>query len=170
MVNLGPPPPGTWRRNDDGVVPSAPAREIKAWESLPLPRDLEYLTKQPARPFALTADSFVQDNLTVLLFTSPVPSHPSTWLLEKVYGSIRVHLPNVRIVVLADGVNGDEPGPYVEFKDNVRKLGYELAEFKGWRYQTLMLRDFLPEVKTSLVMIGEHDWGLRRLFIDWRGI
>ena len=86
---------------------------------------MEAISKQPALSF-VEADKFVQDNLTVLIFTSPVPSHPSTWLLERVYSSIRRHLPGARIVILADGKAGDEPKEYVEFKDNVRQLGWEL--------------------------------------------
>lgn len=169
-MTLGPPPPGTWRRNDDGYVPKDSTHEARTRDYVVLPRDIEYLTKQPARPF-VAADDTTQELLTVLLFTSPVPSHPDPWLLRWVYDSIRVQLPKARIVVLADGVDGEEPSEYVEFKDNVRKLGWELVDFKGWHYHTLMLKDALESVvKTPLVLIGEHDWAFRPRFIDWRGI
>jgi hypothetical protein len=132
-------------------------------------QELEALTKRDPLPFA-AASNFVQKNLTVLIFTSPVPSHPSSWLLERVYNSIRYHLPTARIVILADGKDDEEPKEYVEFKEGVRRLGWELVEFKGWHYHTLMLREALKVVDTPLVMINEHDWGLRKLYVDWQGI
>jgi hypothetical protein len=138
--------------------------------AVPLPLDVKAVMRQEARPF-IPADEFVQANLTTVIFTSPVPSHPSTWLLENIYGSIRRHLPSARIVVLADGAVGDEPRSYVEFKNSVRQKGWELVEFKGWHLQSLMLREaLLNVVKTPLIMVAEGDWGLRKLHIDWRGI
>jgi hypothetical protein len=138
--------------------------------AVPLPLDVKAVMRQGARPFT-PADEFVQVNLTTVIFTSPVPSHPSTWLLENVYDSIRYHLPNMRIVVLADGTDGDEPGSYVEFKNQARRKGWELLAFKGRHLQSLMLREaLLNVVKTPLVMVAEGDWGLRKLYVDWCGI
>jgi hypothetical protein len=57
----------TWRCGEKGALVEAP-----------FSRDLELITKQPTPLFEM-ADEFVQSNLTVLLFTSPVPSHPSSF-------------------------------------------------------------------------------------------
>ena len=164
---LGPPPPGTWRRGNE--EPPPPSLDEKP---LPPPREVEVLLKAPTIPF-VEADRQAQESITALIFTSPVPSHPRTWLLEKVYGSIREHLPGSRIVVLADGVPGVEMGEYVQFKENVQSLGIELLEFKGWHHQTLMLRQALLTegfITTPLVLVTEHDWAVKKLYIDWSGI
>jgi hypothetical protein len=113
----------------------------------------------------------LQEKLTVVLFTSPIPSHPNTWILENVYSSIRRHLPHVRIVILADGTECEEPASYRQFKERAQQKGWELIAFKGKHHQTLMLRHALLTpglIETPLLMVGEGDWGILRLFIDWQ--
>jgi hypothetical protein len=114
----------------------------------------------------------IADALTVVIFTSPVPSHPSDWILENVYVSIRNHLPDCRILILADGVNGTEPEDYKAFKRTVAGRGHEILEFTGSHHQTLMLKHCLDNgvIKTPLVLVGEHDWGIQDLSISWEEI
>jgi hypothetical protein len=141
-------------------------------QSVVLPRDLAILNSRPAKPFEV-ADDAMQKRLTVLIFTSHVPSHPHVWLLENVYKSVRRHMPNVRIVVLADGYDGLEPDSYTQFKQTVRERDWEIIEFRQRMHQSLMLKYALLTpgfITTPLVMVGEHDWGLKPLYIDWRGI
>lgn len=130
------------------------------------------ISEESPEPFA-EADDFAQENITVLLFTSPIPSHPNTWVLDNVYNSIRTHLPNSRIIILADGVDGGEPDSYKLFKESVRQSGRDMIVFTGRQHQTLMLRYALTTpgiVETPLAMVGEHDWGLFKSFVNWRGI
>ena len=110
------------------------------------------------------------ERLTVVLFTSPVPSHPQDWVLENVYSSIRHQLPDCRILVLCDGVNGAEPETYQQFKRKIKDRGYETVEYIGWNSQTLMLKKALENIHTPLILVGEHDWGIRDLPINWEGI
>jgi hypothetical protein len=172
-MTSGPPPPGSWRRNDDGaIIPNGTTESAAAQirDSQPLPRYLENIDCCMPRPFA-PADESVASNITVLIVTSPAPSHPADWLIANVYESIRCQLPDARIVILADGVESEEPESYVEFKSQIRQRGWELVEFKGKHHSALMFREaILSVVKTPLVMFGEHDWGMRKLYIDWRGI
>lgn len=135
---------------------------------VPLPADLRRCAEQPAQPF-VPADPYSQACITVVIFTSYVPSHPLTWLIDRVADSIRRHLPDSRLVFLADGCEGPEPPEYREFKDRA-KARYELVEHQGRHHQTLMLKGFIGLVDTPLVLVGEHDWGIRKAYIDWRGI
>jgi hypothetical protein len=137
-----------------------------------LPGALDVLRRKEAVPFT-PAGGFAQSQMTVLVFTSPIPSHPHTYVLERVYNSIRRHLPDVRIIILADGVDGPEPLAYTQFKNNVKQRNWEIMEFKKKSHQTLMLRQVLLTpgfITTPLLMIGEHDWGIRPRYIDWEGI
>jgi hypothetical protein len=115
----------------------------------------------------------LQDDLTVTLFTSPRPSHPEEWILENVYLSVRNQLPDCRILILADGVkDGPEPPQYKEFKERIEDRGWEMVQFTGWHHQTMMLRECLWSgvIKTPLVLVGEDDWGIQDLPIEWEGI
>lgn len=126
---------------------------------------------EPAEPFRPAGPE--QDKITVLIFTSPVPSHPSTRLLENVFNSVRAHLSSARIIILADGCDGPEPEAYTQFKNAAASKGWEVVGFTGHHHQTLMLKYALltPNlVTTELVFITEHDWGVKPLFINWHGI
>lgn len=145
------------------------AQHRAAYPAFVKPPDKIYeISQGTTAPFAI-ADEFAQENITVLIFTSPIPSHPHTWVLDNVYDSIRAQLPKAKIIVLADGVDGSEPKSYTIFKQAVRQSGKDMIAFHGRHHQTLMLRFALIAgiIKTPLVMVGEHDWGIYKLFIDW---
>lgn len=133
--------------------------------------DLAVVERQMVPAFAPASEED-QAQITVLLTTSPMPSHPSPWVVGNVHNSIRRHLPNSRILVLADGVTGEEPGTYTEFKKNAKELGWELVEFAGKHHQSLMMRDVLLSgmITTPLVIAGDGDWGFHKRYMDWRGI
>jgi len=139
---------------------------------LPFLCDLETVRKRPTPPLEPLVGP-ERDCVTAVIFTSYVPSHPSPWVLERIYNSIHRQIPGIRIVVLADGETGEEPESYVEFKANVRKKDWEIVEFHGKYHQTLMLQHVMLApgfIKTPLVMVCEHDWGINPHYVDWCGI
>jgi hypothetical protein len=167
---LPPPLPGQWRRGEESSVPFDGA--IPKEKCAVLPFGLQQIAQQSALQFA-PATKYEQTGITVLLTTSHIPSHPSAWVLENVYNSIRKHLSDARIIILADGVDGEEPWEYREYKAEVKRRGWEILEFSGKHHQTLMMRHALLTpglIETPLVMVGEHDWGLRARYVDWYGI
>ena len=111
-----------------------------------------------------------QNQITVLLTTCPMPSHPSPWVVEAVVRSIRRHLPTSRIVILCDGPKGEEPESYTQFKDAARELEMELMVFSSHHHQTLMVKGALDLVTTPLVIVGDGDWGFHHKYINWHGI
>jgi hypothetical protein len=126
-----------------------------------------------ATPETFTPAGREQQAITVLLFTSRIPSHPHTWVIDKVYNSIRTQLPLSRIIILADGENGPESPEYSDFKKELGRKGWEVIAFNQKMHQSLMLRHVLMDInliKTPIVMVGEHDWGFRPRYIDWSGI
>ena len=59
------------------------------------------------------------DNLTAIIPTSPIKSHPDTSIIEETIKSIRHHLPDSEIIVTFDGVREEQEDlleEYTEFK------------------------------------------------------
>lgn len=120
------------------------------------------------------------DSTTVIITCSPIPSHPSTELLEETMRSVmgQAQLAGCQIIVACDGVRDEQIEmlrPYVEFCRRVAWLCAHdypnaLPLFAGeHRHQANMLRDVLEVVATPLVLVLEHDTPLHGP-IDWDGI
>lgn len=110
--------------------------------------------------------------------TSPIPSHPSTEVIEKVLDSLYFHLPDVTLFVLCDGVrtpeHEDRRAGYKEYKKRLLKRldGTQsmLTEWPESVQQAQMFRAAMPQVKTPLTLYIEHDYALTKDPIDWEGI
>lgn len=116
--------------------------------------------------------STVDHWLTVVIPTSPIPSHSigtnRTAIIDKTLQSIRHHIPNSKIIIMADGVRPQvehRRSDYEVYKRELRaKLGQygdcEMTEFDSYTQQAKMLRLTLERVKTPLVFFAEHDTSL----------
>lgn len=117
-------------------------------------------------------------DITILISTSPRPSHPSPRILDATIISARAQLPNAPIVIMADGClcETDDWTRYMGFLDALRTVdpaptprfpGSHLSD----RYtntvvqtrsqivqQSGMLKDALDIVKTPLILYLEDDW------------
>lgn len=63
--------------------------------------------------------------ITAVITTSPIPSHPSTAIFDETYTSVRRHLPDVSILVLADGIRPEQRD---EFHDDYEQYRSQLRE------------------------------------------
>ena len=117
--------------------------------------------------------------ITILMPTSPVPSNPSTEIIENTIASVRYHLPEAKIIIMVDGMRreqwerSDTRKRYDEFKSRLNRSNdphVQLNVFPIHFHQAEMTRSVLGEVKTPLVLFVEHDTPLVRLSIDWGGI
>lgn len=119
--------------------------------------------------------------ISVLVPTSPLPSHPSTDVLDATLTSVRQHLPTAPLLIMADGVRPEQEAradKYQTFKAHVSKhvadnrWGTE-ATFRSWEYhqhQARMTRTALAEhVRTPLVLFVEGDTTLHG-DIDWPAV
>jgi hypothetical protein len=104
--------------------------------------------------------------LTVLVPTSPIPSHPDTAILEETIKSIRHHLEDCEIIIMFDGIRTDQQqykGAYEEYIRRVLwKCNYEWTNvlpwpFKKHSHQAQMTREALTTVHTPLILFVEHD-------------
>lgn len=193
-------------RNDqifywDRVAPGVPAPIAPSWDALAVaadevldgwPRDASraaawwqgyqrdlarHLVEDLATLGASLPDPAVDDQITVIVPTSPIPSHPSTQILTETVTSIRAQLPTAGILILADG-----PNPSVEqYRQAYEEYLYEVARLcreEWWDvlpvihgehlHQSGMLRHAFNTglIDTPLMLWAEHDCPIRG-HIDW---
>lgn len=121
------------------------------------------------------------DQVTVLIPTSPIPCHPDMGLIEECVGAVRHYFPDVRVVLMADGVRPEVShraqayGEYLKAlsdKVNYLELGRtELMVCAEHEHQARMTRKSLGFVETPLVLFVEQDAVLRREpAIEWDAI
>lgn len=105
------------------------------------------------------------NDITVLIPVSPIPSHPSTEVLDVTLDSIRTRLPDSEIIIMFDGVPAwleELKAHYEKFKqvmlwkinfmENVTPLVFEAPH-----HQSLMTKKALELVRTPLILWSEQD-------------
>jgi hypothetical protein len=106
------------------------------------------------------------DQVTILIPTSPIPSHPSTAIIDEVIAGIRHYFPVAQIIIMCDGVRQSvehRRQQYQEYLANLlAKYGMSgqnitLKMFGDPTQQAWMTRETLKEVKTPYVLFNEHD-------------
>jgi hypothetical protein len=120
--------------------------------------------------------------ITICTTTSPIPSHPSTWIVDEVYKSVRRHLPNARYLFLFDGVRQEQENLREGYEEYRATLTTRMASgewthaeymmFAEFTHQAGMIRTALAHghIRTPLVLWIEHDFPFNDLSIDWQGI
>ena len=119
----------------------------------------------------------VDDLITVLIPTSPIPSHPSTSVITETLLSVRDRLPRAEVLVMCDGVSPAHQHRRDAYGDYLHRLAWETNlqwdnvvpfVFDAHTHQVGMTRAVLPEVRTPLVLFVEHDTPLVGE-VDWVG-
>lgn len=108
----------------------------------------------------------MSNQLTVLIPTSPIPSHPSTLILDETIYNIRKYT-DAKIIIMADGVHSSlkrREANYRNYIANVqRKIGdndygqCSIDIFEHHTHQARMTWHALGEIQTPLIMFCEHD-------------
>lgn len=109
----------------------------------------------------------MRKDLTVLIPTSPIPSHPSTAILDETIANIRKYT-DARIIIMCDGVHESLRHREEDYKQyRMKVLEKELAGdygdcftyiFSDHKHQAMMTKFLLDNfVKTPLIMFCEHD-------------
>lgn len=119
----------------------------------------------------------IDEQITVVVTTSPIPSHPSTAIIDQTIASVRHWLPSSPIYIVADGVRPEQAGGEIE--SNYRRFvnglhcdenvdAWWLDEFM---HQAGAVKKVLPCVDTPLILFMEHDTPLvTDEPIDWEEI
>ena len=138
-------------------------------------QDLSDLGVKPEAPGAF------KDLVTVLISTSPIPSHPSTEIIEETIGTVRRWLPESEIIIMIDGIRDSQKSLYGKsYGEYVRRLLWKcnhqwkniLPVFYGeHHHQAAMTRQALDLVKTPMILFVEHDTPLIvDHAIDWANL
>lgn len=119
------------------------------------------------------------DDTTVVLLTSPIPSHPSTEIIEETIRSIRFYT-NAKIIIGIDGVREEQKDMTQNYEEYIYKLLWKCNfEYKNvypivfdkHMHQSGMMREILPLIETPLLLFMEHDTPLvTDLSINWSKI
>lgn len=108
----------------------------------------------------------MKDDITVLIPVSPIPSHPSTEVVDQTIASVRERLPESEIIIMFDAVpawKAEFKEPYEEFKSRLLwKISNEMGlatplVFDKHMHQSGMMREALKLVRTPLVLFLEQD-------------
>lgn len=119
------------------------------------------------------------DLITVLIPTSPIPSHPSTAIIEKAINSVRRHLPKAHIQIMIDGIRPEQEHYRASYGEYLRNLvGTCMEKYKKvyllpytrFLHQAQMTKASLGIVMTPLILFMEHDTFFIEGDIDWEGI
>jgi len=104
-------------------------------------------------------------DVTVIIPTSAMPSHPSTEVLDITLDSIRTRLPNAEIIVMFDGIPAwleERRADYEKYKQSMLwKINYMEncvpLLFDTPHHQSLMTKKALELVRTPYILWSEQD-------------
>jgi hypothetical protein len=110
------------------------------------------------------------NDVTVIIPTSYIPSHPSTKIIEQTINNTRFHFPNNEIILQIDGLRKEHEqykDEYDEYKNRV--LWKCLHKWKNvlpiifdtHSHQSTMMKKTISFVETSLILYIEGDLPLR---------
>lgn len=108
----------------------------------------------------------IERAVTVIIPTSPIPSHPSTEIIEATIASVRERLPLADIFVCFDGVRPEQEHLRENYERYQRELLWQMnhkmenvwpLRYDEHLHQALMTRWTMTAVETPLVLFVEHD-------------
>ena len=119
-----------------------------------------------------------KNDVTIILVTSIIPSHPDTTILDETMREVRMHFPENEIILQIDGLREERlnrKADYDEFKNRV--LWKCLHEWKNvvpiifdeHSHQTTMMKETIGLVQTAAMLYVEGDAPLTGdRHIDWK--
>ena len=119
-----------------------------------------------------------KNDITIIVATSILPSHPDTRIIEETISTIRVHFPNNEIILQMDGLREERlsrKADYDEYKNRI--LWKCLHEWKNvlpiifdkYSHQTTMMKKTINLINTSAMLYVEGDAPITPdCEIDWQ--
>lgn len=107
-----------------------------------------------------------KNDITIVIATSVLPSHPNTDIIDETIRSIRVHFPENEIIMQIDGLRKEQKKrkkDYDEYKNRILwKCLHEYKNvipfvFEKHSHQTTMMNKTINEIKTPLMLYVEGD-------------
>lgn len=116
-------------------------------------------------------------DVTIIMATSVLPSHPDTKIIDETVAAIRKHFPENEIIMQIDGLREeqrDRKKDYDEYKNRILwKSMHEWKNvlpivFRNHEHQTNMMIDTINLIKTPILLYVEGDAPLTSDNIDWQ--
>ena len=117
-------------------------------------------------------------DITIVVVTSVLPSHPDTRIIDETIKNLRIHLPHNEIIMQIDGLREeqkDRKADYDEYKSRILwKCLHEWKNvlpviFEEHEHQSGMMRKTIDDIKTPLLLYIEGDCPLTPdMPIDWQ--
>lgn len=106
-----------------------------------------------------------EDQITVVIITSPVPSNPDLAMIQEVIASTRTDLPGAEILIFCDGVRKDQQHRKPAYDEFCRQLAqwclsqWNVTPFvhDEHLHQSGLMWKALNEVRTPYLLFVEHD-------------
>lgn len=122
----------------------------------------------------------LKDKITVIISSSPIPSHPSPWMIKETIASVRAHLPECEILIMQDGIRSEQREWSKRYDDYKKELLFLCRNewhnvlpifFEEFLHQAEMTRRTLDKIKTPHLLFLEHDTPLcEDKLIEWGSI
>lgn len=171
-------PDGSITNYWDWLTPDAPFPKITTWRALPdvisnhmnqetLNRCIAWWIqyKQKFSDTVCKQLHQIPNDITVVIPSSPIPSHPSTAIIEETIDSVRQQLPEAQIIITFDGVRDEQQNKKTPYNNYIGKLLWKcLTHYTNvvpivhdnHSHQSGMLERLIP-VTTDLLLYVEHD-------------
>jgi hypothetical protein len=118
-----------------------------------------------------------KNDITIILATSILPSHPDTQIIDETIKSVRTHFPHNEIIMQIDGLRQEQfhrEKEYNEYKNRILwKCLHEYNNilpiiFNKHSHQSTMMRKTINEIQTPLLLYIEGDAPLTSdIEIEW---
>lgn len=119
----------------------------------------------------------MKELITAFVPTSPVPSNPSTNIIDHTLDSIQHWFPDINIFLMCDGVRKEQEDRLLAYRQFYycllfeKRVNMRFFQFIRHRHQVGLMREFIRECSTPLILFCEHDTPLVvDEPIDWLGI
>lgn len=108
----------------------------------------------------------MDSQITAVVACSPLPSHPSSEVLDATLASIRERLPNSEIIIMFDAVPTTLLQLKAPYEEHIQKVLWRINNemhnvtplvFDAHSHQSLMLKKALELVRTPLILWSEQD-------------
>lgn len=103
--------------------------------------------------------------ITVIIPTSPIPSHPNTTIIDETVSTVQAHLDS-EIILMIDGIREEQEHYRKNYQEYTRRILWKANNewgnvtpllFEEHTHQANMTRKALQLVKTPIVLFVEHD-------------
>jgi len=116
-------------------------------------------------------------DITIIIPTSVLPSHPDTRIIDETIQGVRTQLPDSEIIMQIDGLRAEQQDRLDDYNEYKRRVLWKCLHewknvlpvvFEKHSHQTTMLKETIDKVRTSLLLYVEGDAPLTPdLPIEW---